>query len=96
MSVETIVQMILAFVGKYPVTASIIAIMGTARLIMKPIMVALHSIADATGSLKDNQILEGLEGNKIYKLVVFILDYAVSIKIPASQPSVPAPVAVKK
>lgn len=90
MDMETLVPMLVAFVQKYPITATIIGVMGSARLVMKPIMSALRALADSTQTTKDNEMLDKVEGNKIYKAAIFVLDYALSIKRPAPKAAAPA------
>lgn len=63
----------------------LIGVVGTLRLIMKPIMVALRAIADATPSAADNEVLDNVEKSKVYSTVIFILDWLVSIKLPPKQ-----------
>lgn len=68
--------------SKYPILLGIFAAMGLARAIFKPLFTFLHSIADASPSQKDNQILEYVEGSKAYKAVQFVLDLFASVKLP--------------
>jgi hypothetical protein len=60
----------------------VVAVMGTARLILKPVMVALQSIVDSTQTPADNEWLKKLQESKFYKTLSFILDYVFSIKLP--------------
>lgn len=75
-------QLLLDLVAKYPVLASIVGVVGLLRLIIKPIMVALKSIVESTETPKDNELLVKVEESKIYKAVIFLLDYLASIKVP--------------
>lgn len=94
MDLETLVPMLIAFVSKYPITATIIGILGSARLIMKPVMTAIRGIVDQTATQSDNLMLDKVEGNKIYKAAIWILDYCLSIKVP-TQPTIPAAPAIE-
>jgi len=67
---------------KYPIIVAILSVIGFLRVIFKPLFTFLHAIADATKSTKDNAILASVEDSKVYKAVVFVLDYIASIKLP--------------
>lgn len=71
-----------SFAIKYPVLADILGIMVTARLIIKPLMSALITMAKDTNiEVLDN--VAAFSDNKIYKIVAFILDWVLSIKLPS-------------
>jgi hypothetical protein len=75
-----------ALLGQYgpalQAAAAVVAIMGIARAIFKPLFTFLHAVADATPTQKDNAILSELEASPVYKGVSFALDYIASIKLP--------------
>jgi hypothetical protein len=81
---------ILAFLGpilgsfaiKYPAIADILGIMVTARLIIKPLMSALITMSKDT-NIKFLDNIAAFSGNKIYKIVAFILDWVLSVKLPS-------------
>ncbi len=87
--VQFVKPLIEALAGNYGKIAQAIAvvssIMGLVRIVFKPIMVALHQIADDTKSEWDNNKLAQVEGSKGYKIFVFFLDYILSIKLPGSK-----------
>lgn len=66
---------------EYPILLSIAAIIGMVRLVVKPLMVILHSLAEATETTRDEEILKKIEENKIYKGFLFVLDYVFSLKL---------------
>lgn len=67
---------------------------GSFRLVMKPIMMALHAIASATETKSDDEVLDKVEKSKIYVTMLFLLDWIVSVKLPQKQPEPqPEPVA---
>ncbi len=70
-----------AYAGKFGFAVAFLSWVATARLIVKPTMAWLHSIAEATESKKDDAIVEKIETSAIYKVIVFILDWLASIKI---------------
>jgi len=69
-------------VGQYPIVVSIILVMGSLRVIMKPLMSLLQAIAKETSTPKDNELLAKLLDNKIYKALSFCLDFVASVKLP--------------
>ncbi len=71
---------IIELIQKYPVIGSIVAVVGLIRIIVKPIMVALKTIVDSTESPKDNELLVKVEESKVYKALMFLLDYLASVK----------------
>ncbi len=68
-------------IEKYPVAMTIISIMGMARLIIKPTMVYLHEVVLVTETKKDDEMLAKVEGSKVYKAILFVLDWFTSIKV---------------
>lgn len=71
-----------ALIAKYPVLSSIVGVVGVLRLIFKPLFVFFHSFVLATPSTKDNEILSRVESSKAYSMLVFLVDYLSSIKLP--------------
>jgi hypothetical protein len=69
-----------AYLGGYGVVVQIVAIIGTARAFMKPIMSFLHEFVVLTPTLKDDEILKKLEDSKIFKVVLYVLDWILSLK----------------
>lgn len=74
-----------ALLGQYgpafQVAATVIAVMGIARAIFKPLFVFLHEVALATPTPADDAVLDVVEKSAPYKIVVFLLDYVASIKL---------------
>ena len=70
-----------SFAIKYPWLADILGIMVTARLIVKPLMSAIITMAADT-EIKFLDSIAAYSDSKIYKLVAFILDWVLSIKLP--------------
>lgn len=67
---------------KYPMVLQILVIMGLSRSILKPIMVAAKEIVGVTPTKKDDELLTKVEGSKAYSMLVFVLDYIFSLKLP--------------
>lgn len=74
--------LLLDLVSKYPVVASVIAVVGILRLVIKPLMSIVHSVADSTESAKDNEVLEKIESSKVWQGLVWLIDYLSSVKLP--------------
>ena len=70
-----------AYCGNLGWAIAVLSYIATARLILKPTMTWLHSIAEATETKKDDELIAKVETSSIYKLVVFLLDWFASIKI---------------
>lgn len=79
---EPIIALIQLLIAKAPWLASVIVVMGTTRLIFKPLFVFLRSVADATPTPKDNELLDQAEKSKVYTAISFLLDWVGSIKLP--------------
>ena len=73
---------VLELILQYPTLGSIVAIMGTLRLILKPLVTAVQSYVASTASTRDDEIVEGILGNKYYKAFAYVLDWSASIKLP--------------
>lgn len=76
---------LIELVSKYPIVSAVLMIMGVCRLILKPTMVWLKAVAAATPTPKDDLLVEQVEGSKIYKGLVWLLDYVFSLKLPGSK-----------
>lgn len=87
--VQFVKPLIEALAGNYGKLAQIISVvgafMGLIRIVLKPLMVSLHEIADQTKSDWDNQELSKVESSKAFKVFVFALDYILSIKLPENK-----------
>lgn len=79
---DMILQFLMWVVAKNPQIAALIVMMGTMRLMMKPIMTALKMIVDATPWELDDQWYAKIVDSKAYKAITWLLDYVGSIKMP--------------
>lgn len=52
------------------------------RVINKPLFMAFHKYVQLSDSAKDNKIYQKIVDSKTYKMVTFILDLGLSIKLP--------------
>lgn len=83
--ITTLLGIFVQFAKDWPILASIIVVMGTLRLFLKPVMTFLHAIADATPTPKDNDALNKVESSMLWKIVNFVIDYFASIKLEKKQ-----------
>lgn len=83
---DAMTPIINAVTGKFGWAVQALAVIGTLRVIFKPTVAWLHSIADATATDRDNQILAKIEASKIYTTLAFVLDWLASIKVGPSKP----------
>ena len=73
---ETVAQLMVQF----PWIATIFMVIGVIRVVVKPLMELAKSIAASTPSTKDDAAVASLESNKIYKTVLFVIDWIFSLK----------------
>lgn len=85
--IETILEALASFIESYAANApwlvNLIIIMGTFRLIVKPIVTAIEEIVKATPSRKDDEQLDKIKASPAWYWFFFILDWFTSIKIPS-------------
>lgn len=79
---EIVKNLIETYGAQYPEVVSIIVIIGTFRLVVKPVMVAIEQIVESTPTKKDDEVLENVKSSQAYKWFVFLLDWFTSIKLP--------------
>jgi hypothetical protein len=68
--------------SRFPLFISIVAIIGTSRLIFKALHTFIRSVVQATPTKKDDLMLDNAEKSKAFKFVVWLVDYIASIKLP--------------
>ena len=73
---ETVAQLMVQF----PWIATIFMVIGVIRVVVKPLMELAKSVAASTPSAKDDAAVASLESNKIYKTVLFVIDWIFSLK----------------
>lgn len=78
---EAVVQAILGWALQYPTVASVLLVIGTLRLVMKPLMSFLNEVVLIIPGDADNQILKNIETSKVYTIAMYVLDLLTSIKI---------------
>ena len=70
-----------AYGGQYGVLVQILSILGTLRLVIKPVMALIEVYVLITPSKDDDQLPQKIEASKAYKTIVFLLDWFASIKL---------------
>ena len=78
---ELIKPLIETLLGGNGILLQVVAIVGSLRLILKPVMTAFQAYVLSTPSTKDDELYNKVESSKIYKWVVYALDYIASIKV---------------
>lgn len=73
------------FVSQYPIIATILMVVGVARLVNKPLFSFLRTYVQATPTPNDDRVLDKVEASKAYKVLSYILDLTASIKLPAKK-----------
>jgi hypothetical protein len=70
-----------AYSGQLGGAVQIITIIGSLRLLIKPLMGVLEAFVTITPSKADDLLPEKIKENKIYKSVVYLLDWLASLKL---------------
>ena len=79
---QIVKELVETYGADYPWLVSAIAIVGTFRLVIKPIMTAIEQIVAATPTKKDDEVLEDVKKSKAYEWFIFVVDWLTSIKLP--------------
>ena len=77
--------MLLGYAEQYPTIFTVIIYMGSARLIMKPLMSLALAYVELTPTTSDNEFLEKLKKYWWYKSLVYLMDWSLSVKLPAKK-----------
>ena len=68
--------------GDFGIVVQVMSILGSIRAVNKPLFSTLNALVNATyWTDDDNQLLARLENNKIYKGLIYVLDWVVSVKV---------------
>lgn len=74
-----------------PAFATVIMILGFIRLSMKPAMTILQALVKITPYDSDDKWLASAEQSNTYKVIVYLLDWVLSVKLPEKAPADVAP-----
>ena len=72
--------------GKYGWLTTVILVIGSLRILFKPVMLAIENYVKQTPSAADDDRLAKFEAGPIYKVIAFVLDLGASIKLPLITP----------
>ncbi len=78
---EVVIKMLLDFANENQKIAAIVMVIGGFRMILKPLVVGIEAFIKESESKKDDEVLEKVKSNVLYKALTFLVDYAFSIKI---------------
>lgn len=84
-TVKMILDFFITFAKDWPILASIIVIMGTLRMFLKPVFTFIKEIVALTKTTKDDEVVAKVEASAAYKWVMFLVDYLASIKLPGAK-----------
>ena len=71
-----------AAAGQYGWLVAVMTIVGVLRMVFKPAMSLLKTVVDLTPTAKDNELLEKILKNPMYKIFAYLLDWTASVKLP--------------
>lgn len=75
-------QLLLDLATKYPGMLWVFVVIGIFRAIFKPTMAVIQMIVKETPGEGDDKAVEGFMQSKVYKALVWLVDYTTSIKLP--------------
>jgi hypothetical protein len=75
------ISILIQLVDKYPAISSVIFVIGTLRVINKPLFSLARAVVGVTPSKKDDEYLDKVEQSKVYKTVLYLFDWFASVKI---------------
>jgi hypothetical protein len=78
---EWIKPLVEMYAGSLGPVVQLIAIVGTLRLVIKPLMEAFKAVVAATPSKSDDELPSKVEASSVYKTVLFVLDWLASLKL---------------
>ena len=73
--------LVYALTAKYGVVVTILVYVGMARLFIKPSLALLEAYTKITPSKTDDMWSANIKASKAYKVIIFTLDWIVSLKL---------------
>jgi hypothetical protein len=73
-------------IGKYGWVTTVVLVIGSLRILFKPVMLAIEKYVRDTPSPEDDARIARFEAGPVYKVIGFILDFGASIKLPLVTP----------
>lgn len=71
---------ILGLISQIPWMTDLIMIVGSFRLIFKPLLSLVRTIVELTDTTKDDLLLDEALSSKAFSAIMYIVDYLTSIK----------------
>jgi hypothetical protein len=78
---NTVGSWVLGLLSGNPIVASILVIVGSLRLAVKPLMTLIQIYVKLTPYDSDDKWLQNLEMSKGYKLLIYLMDWLLSVKV---------------
>lgn len=74
-----------AYAGQFGIIVQIIVFVGSLRIFVKPVMSLISTYVIFTKTQKDDIWFAKLQEDKIFKAVIYVIDWLASIKIVAKK-----------
>lgn len=78
-------ELLLELVMKHPALMTVVAVVGTFRLVFKPLVAGIKAVVAASPSKADDAVVEKVEASKAFKTMAWLADYLLSIKLPGQK-----------
>lgn len=72
---------ILSLVAKYPIASTAVMVIGTMRVVMKPLISLARAYVQSTANPADDKMLDTVEASPVMKGFLYVLDWFGSIKL---------------
>ena len=82
---EALTQLVQHLAATSPHIASLLLVIGSFRLLAKPLFIFLADVAEKTDWNALEKFLQFVEQSKIMRAIFFLFDYIGSIKLPESK-----------
>jgi hypothetical protein len=73
-------------IGKYGWITTVVLVIGSLRILFKPVMLAIEKYVRETPGTEDDARIARFEASPIYRIIGFLLDFGASIKLPLIAP----------
>lgn len=75
-------DIILGILESLPWYGDLLLVMGTLRMVFKPLFSIIATVVKATPSKTDDKLLVELQSSNTYAILVWAIDFFASVKIP--------------
>lgn len=76
-----VISMVSTLASRHPWVTTVLMVVGWCRIIVKPMFSFLHEVVKVTPSERDDVWLAKVESSRIYKALVWALDWLFSVKL---------------